>query len=203
MRELRGHPGRGTKLKGAVGGSGPRLSLHISLAPRVMPSRTPTASFRWLYLACLLSFAAVILLPPSSQALVSWPPQTTKLLCTTPQQPTHLVASTKKVDGDASLSTHSHLSHSDIEWRLRPPEGTKRIDRLKFKLGANILRLESKMKGNTLPPVLCPRGGRALLEAYHKGGSGRRKKKIARFGFTTARGPSSAESEQVSRHHFT
>ena len=160
-----------------------------------MPSRTPTASFRWLYLACQLSFAAVILLPPSSQAFVSWPPQTTKLLCTTPQQPTHLVASTKKVDGDASLSTHSHLSHSDIEWRLRPPEGTSRMDRLKFKLGANILRLESKLNGNTLPPVLCPRGGRALLEAYHKGGSGRSKKKIARFGFTTARGPSSAESE--------
>lgn len=69
------------------------------------------------------------------------------------------------------------------------------MDRLKFKLGANILRLESKLNGNTLPPVLCPRGGRALLEAYHKGGAGRSKKKIARFGFTTARGPSSAESE--------
>lgn len=160
-----------------------------------MPSRT-TASFRWMYLACLFSFAAAVVLPPSSKSfLVSWPPQTNKLLCTTPQQPTHLFTSTNKVEGDADISTHSQLLHSDIEWRLLPPDGTSRIDRLKFKLGANILRLESKLKGNTLPPVLCPRGGRALLEAYHKGGSGRRKMKIARFGFTTARGPSSAESE--------
>ena len=162
-----------------------------------MPSRT-TASFRRIYLACLFSFAAVILLPPSSQAfVVSWPSQTKKFSCTyTPQQPNQLFASTNKADDKVDISTHhSQFSHSDIEWRLRPPEGTTRIDRLKVKLGANILRLESKMKGNTLPPVLCPRGGRALLEAYHKGGSGRRKKKIARFGFTTARGPSSAESE--------
>jgi hypothetical protein len=136
-------------------------------------------------------------LPPLSQAfVVSWAPQSNKL-SSTPQQPNHLFASTNKVDGDASIISthHSQLSHSDIEWRLRPPEGTSRIDRLKFKLGANILRLESKLKGNTLPPVLCPRGGRALLEAYHKGDSGRRKTKIARFGFTTARGPSSTESE--------
>lgn len=160
-----------------------------------MPTRPHIASFRWTCLTCLSLFAA-----PLSQAfVVSWPPKSNKLYCTsTPHQPNHLFASTNnKVDGDAIIISthHSQLSHSDIEWRLRPPEGTSRIDRLMFKLGANILRLESKLNGNTLPPVLCPRGGRALLEAYHKGGSGRRKKKIARFGFTTARGPSSAESE--------
>lgn len=169
----------------------PSPYFHLTAA---MPSRT-TASFRWLNLACLFSFAAVISLPPSSQAFVSWPPLTKKLSCYTTQQPNQLFASTNKADDNADISTHSRLSHSDIEWRLRPPEGTSRMDRLKFKLGTNILRLESKLKGNTLPPVLCPRGGRALLEAYHKGGSRRRKKKIARFGFTTARGPSSAESE--------
>lgn len=61
------------------------------------------------------------------------------------------------------------LTHSDIEWRLRPPEGTSRLNRLKLKLGAHILRLDTKLKGRTLPPVLCPRGGQAVLEAYFKG----------------------------------
>ena len=65
--------------------------------------------------------------------------------------------------------TLKHLTHSDIEWKLRPPEGTSRFDRLKIKVEANILRLDSKLKGNELPPVLCPRGGRAMLEAYYKG----------------------------------
>jgi len=84
------------------------------------------------------------------------------------------------------------LSHSDIEWRLRPPEGTSRLDRWKIKLGANLLRLNSKIINHPLPPVLCPRGGRAMLEAYYKE-PGKRKKKIGRFGFTTSRGPSSPE----------
>lgn len=63
----------------------------------------------------------------------------------------------------------SNFAHSDIEWRLRPPEGTSRFNRLKVKLGAQILRLDCKLKGERLPSVLCPRGGRALLEAYYKG----------------------------------
>lgn len=69
-------------------------------------------------------------------------------------------------DDDAK---HALLEHSDVEWRLRPPEGTSRLQRMKLKLGASILRLDSKLRGQTLPPVLCPRGGQALLEGYLKG----------------------------------
>ena len=69
-------------------------------------------------------------------------------------------------DGEESLK---QFSHSDVEWKLRPPEDSSRLQRLKFKLGANILRLDSKLRGSELPSVLCPRGGRALLEAYYKG----------------------------------
>ena len=61
------------------------------------------------------------------------------------------------------------LTHSDIEWRLRPPEGTSLLNRLKLKAGANILRLEARMRDAKLPPVLCPRGGQAVLEAYYQG----------------------------------
>lgn len=61
------------------------------------------------------------------------------------------------------------LRHSDIEWRLRPPEGTSLLKRLKLKAGANILRLEARMRDAKLPPVLCPRGGQAVLEAYYQG----------------------------------
>ena len=61
------------------------------------------------------------------------------------------------------------LTHSDIEWRLRPPEGTSLLKRLKLKAGANILRLEARIRDAKLPPVLCPRGGQAVLEAYYQG----------------------------------
>ncbi|KAL7488258.1 hypothetical protein ACHAW6_013842 [Cyclotella cf. meneghiniana] len=93
------------------------------------------------------------------------------------------------------------LTHSDIDWRLRPPEGTSLLDRFKLKIGANILRLDSKLKGRSLPPVLCPKGGRAVLEAYYKE-PGKRKKKIARFGITTARGPSCNEIDTTIRELY-
>jgi hypothetical protein len=70
---------------------------------------------------------------------------------------------------DSTSSDITTLTHSDIEWKLRPPEGTSRLNRLKLKLGANILRWDAKLKGGELPPVLCPRGGQAVLEAYYKG----------------------------------
>ncbi|KAL9186038.1 hypothetical protein ACHAXT_005276 [Thalassiosira profunda] len=109
-------------------------------------------------------------------------------------------ASTASSYGDGA-GTIKPLSHSDIEWKLRPPEDTSRLNRLKYKLGANILRWDSKLKGDDLPPVLCPKGGRALLEAYYKE-PGRRKKKIARFGFTTSRGPSSTEIDTTIREKY-
>jgi len=102
------------------------------------------------------------------------------------------------VNNDKDEETNKQLlSHSDIEWKLRPPEGTSRLDRWKIKLGANLLRLNS----NELPPILCPKGGRAMLEAYYKE-PGKRKKKIGRFGFTTSRGPSSPEIDTTIREIY-
>lgn len=70
---------------------------------------------------------------------------------------------------ESNAGSKKQLEHADIEWRLRPPEGTSRIDRLKLKVGANILRLDAKLRGQKMPPILCPRGGQAVLEAYYKG----------------------------------
>lgn len=113
------------------------------------------------------------------------------------------------------------LTLADIEWKLRPPppdeqKSSRRLlsltRRLKIKSSGYILRLYSKLSGKELPPVLCPKGGRAVLEAYYreptpgKGEGIRRmfwkkkkgkKMKIGRFGFTTLRGPSNDESEFV------
>ena len=145
---------------------------------RMMPLRTPPiVSTLWIFWASLF-----LLILPLSQAFVSVPhpkklpcsfvsvPHPKKLPCGTILQQSTILFASNNCEGDVS----TRWSHSDIEWRLRPPEGTSRLDRLKIKLGANILRLESKIKGGGLPPVLLPRGGRALLEAYHKGKNIRR-----------------------------
>jgi len=80
---------------------------------------------------------------------------------------------------NSSKKNNQLLTHADIEWRLRPPEGTSRLDRLKIELGANIIRADRKLRGLPSPPLLCPKGGRALLEAYYKE-PGRRKKEESR-----------------------
>lgn len=100
-------------------------------------------------------------------------------------------------------TTKTKLTHADITWKLRPPENTSKLTRLKTKLGANALRLYSKLKGETLPPVLCPRGGRAMLEAYYKEpGLFTRRKLIGKFGFTTSRGPSNTEIDTTIRQTY-
>jgi hypothetical protein len=122
----------------------------------------------------LVFWMAFILGPSRSQAFVVKPsssssctPLKTKLAIHSPSRQ----STTRRISAknNEQAATHSFLSHSDIEWRLRPPEGTSRFDRWKIKVGANILRLDCKWKGEKPPQVLCPRGGRALLEAYYKG----------------------------------
>ena len=120
-----------------------------------MPAHPSLVASLALWCACSALFSAA----PTALAFVA-PPSPSRL-----SPPSTCAAAGDPPD----VSVSDSLSHSDIEWRLRPPEGTSRVDRWKIKLGATLLRLESKWKGEALPPVLCPRGGRALLEAYHKG----------------------------------
>lgn len=137
-----------------------------------------------------------------------------------------------------SISSNKRkLTHADIEWKLRPDNNNddnntspkQLFTRLKIKSSATLLRIYSKLSGKKLPPVLCPKGGRAVLEAYYRDDNhhdptsstakqeevvvGKKKKNvlrrlfqrrskkqmIAKFGFTTSRGPSNTEIDTTIR----
>jgi GNAT superfamily N-acetyltransferase len=74
-------------------------------------------------------------------------------------------------------------THADITWKLRPPPETSPIRRWWLKVAANLIRWDCRFFGKEAPFVLCPKGGRAVLEAYF------RRTKVGRFGFSTERGP--------------
>jgi hypothetical protein len=81
------------------------------------------------------------------------------------------------------------LGHGDIMWKVRPPPEVSRWRRLWLRFAANAIRLDCMLKREELPPVLCPKGGQAVLEAHYRSSNSSSFEKIARFGFTTERGP--------------
>mmetsp|Transcript_19724 Transcript_19724/g.29912 ORF Transcript_19724/g.29912 Transcript_19724/m.29912 type:complete len:250 (-) Transcript_19724:190-939(-) len=84
----------------------------------------------------------------------------------------------------AGNHNHDRLSHEKVIWKLRPAETKGLVKRVMLRLTANAIRLDCFLKKQDLPFVLCPRGGQAVLEAYLEGEG-----KVARFGFSTIRGP--------------
>lgn len=92
-------------------------------------------------------------------------------------------------EGAASQSTKENLGHADIVWKVRPPPQVSRLRRLWLRLAANLIRLDSMVKKEEPPLVLCPRGGEAVLEAHYRPNLSSKYEKIARFGITTERGP--------------
>jgi len=117
----------------------------------------------------------------------------------------HLLFSKVESDNTNEINENSENSsgqwtHSDIEWRLRPPEETPMVDKLKLQAGARALRAQLQLNGEPIPPVLCPRGGKAVLEAYDKNGrqsNDKNKKRIAKFGITTTRGPPAPQIDET------
>jgi GNAT superfamily N-acetyltransferase len=132
------------------------------------------------------------------------------------------------INDQSSSINKKRLTHADIEWKLRPDNNNSNSNsddnggtspkqlfkRLKIKSSATLLRIHSKLSGKKLPPVLCPRGGRAMLEAYYCDNDHHattknvlrrlfkrryKKKIIAKFGFTTSRGPSNNEIDTTIR----
>ncbi len=61
------------------------------------------------------------------------------------------------------------LTHADIQWKLEPPEDMSLFDRMKIKAAAKAIHTECLLKGAPVPPILCPKGGKATLAAYING----------------------------------
>jgi ribosomal protein S18 acetylase RimI-like enzyme len=78
------------------------------------------------------------------------------------------------------------FSHQEITWKLRPPQETKRWRKYLILLAARFILLQCKWKGVDPPFCLCPKGGKATLEAYLTQDPS---SMIAKFGITTIRGP--------------
>ena len=89
------------------------------------------------------------------------------------------------------------LKNDDIVWKLRPLPEVSRLKRLWLRFAANTIRLDCMLKREEPPFVLCPKGGQAVLEAHYRPSNSFRYKKIARFGFTTERGPSNPPIQET------
>ena len=90
----------------------------------------------------------------------------------------------------ASSNEDESLGHGDILWKVWPTARFSRLKRLWLWFAANLIRLDCMIKRQEPPVVLCPKGGQALLEACYRPNNSSKYEKIARFGFTTVRGPS-------------
>ena len=73
---------------------------------------------------------------------------------------------------------------ADIVWKIRPWEELPTIEKIKWSTSTNLLRLDYRRKNMDPPLILCPPGGKMVLETWNKG------TKIGRFGITCERGPS-------------
>jgi GNAT superfamily N-acetyltransferase len=82
-------------------------------------------------------------------------------------------------------------THDDIEWVLSPPPDTPFFEKVKLKAAASAIRAELLLMDQPVPPILCPKGGQAELEGFKDG------KQIAKFGFTTSRGPSAPPIDET------
>ncbi len=90
-------------------------------------------------------------------------------------------------------SHQCHWSHSDIEWKLSPPADMPLMEKVKVQAAAKAIHAQCVMNGDPIPPILCPKGGKAELEAFDaKNGS-----KIGKFGITTNRGPSAPQIDET------
>ena len=98
---------------------------------------------------------------------------------------------------DAAAADSVPFSHSDITWKLRPPKETPLLKRLAVRGASTLIKADCFLRRRDPPPVLCPKGGQAILQAYYRPPGSLRKKQIARFGVTTVRGPSAPPIEET------
>jgi len=94
-------------------------------------------------------------------------------------------------DESGSTPTPTRWTHDDIDWVLSPPPDTPFFEKVKLKAAATAIRADLLLRDEPVPPILCPKGGKAELEGFKDG------KKIAKFGFTTSKGPSAPPIDET------
>lgn len=120
-----------------------------------------------------------------------------------------LYSTASAFDTTTNSTSEGIYTYKNVQWELKPwlknknensplNKITNPLVKGLLKVASNLIRLDCKLKGKTPPKVLCPRSGQAVLEAYVKQDKGigalfSMKKKIARFGITTHRGPPAPE----------
>ena len=97
----------------------------------------------------------------------------------------------------ATMTDSTPFTHSDIAWKLRPPKETPLLKRLAVRGASALIKADCLLRRKDPPPVLCPKGGQAILQAYYRPPGSLRKRQIARFGITTVRGPSAPPIEET------
>jgi len=106
---------------------------------------------------------------------------------------------------EADSNKKNIFTHDDLVWKIRPDEhdAKNRFERALVKVAANLIRFDCLMKRQNPPEILCPKGGRARLEAHLKSSRGFfKKRQIARFGITTARGPPTPDIDETVREIY-
>lgn len=99
-------------------------------------------------------------------------------------------------DKQQPSTTTTLLTHEDIIWKLRPPPETSLWRKFVLRMGANLIRIDCRLKGQDPPFCLCPKGGQAVLEAHYQN------QKIGRFGISTLRGPPAPPIDESARDLF-
>ena len=107
----------------------------------------------------------------------------------------HLITCTSTCESSVFLKATSNNSqeppftHSDLEWCLHPRKGTPLLKRLSIRAASMLIKVDCFVRRKDPPPVLCPKGGQAELQAYYRPPGSNLKRQIARFGISTVRGP--------------
>mmetsp|Transcript_20250 Transcript_20250/g.58098 ORF Transcript_20250/g.58098 Transcript_20250/m.58098 type:complete len:277 (-) Transcript_20250:267-1097(-) len=148
------------------------------------------ASLQWL-LTASFAFTFPLATFPASRNVSPQPPQHARLIANT-WQARGLAATV-----DDAVADSAPFGHSDITWKLRPPKETPLRKRLAVRGASALIKADCFLRRRDPPPVLCPKGGQAILQAYYRPPGSLRRKQIARFGITTVRGPPAPPIEET------
>jgi GNAT superfamily N-acetyltransferase len=165
----------------------PQLSTLVLVASLLLALRPP--SIRVVVLAAMTSlllvdkvsgFVVPSLFAPEQKESIYQPPTRS-----------HAAKRTVFFSGQHELEV-SPFTHADIQWKIRPQEGTPMTELWKWQAQANTFRLGFTLKGMDPPMIYFPPNWeQLLLEAWKDG------KRLGRFGITCRKGPLAPPIEET------